>query len=327
MDLRKALISISILLAITVIAIGSYTRLTHAGLGCPDWPGCYGHATVAQIKSETISNLNIDTTKAWTEMVHRYFAGSLALLVLTIGLLNFRKKINIKTSILLLATIVFQAMLGMWTVTWKLLPTVVMGHLLGGFLTLSLLWFLLLDSETVSFNNNTNVNKSTKILSLIVLVTISIQIILGGWTSSNYAALPCLDFPTCNNYLIPDTSLLKNFSTAFNPFHAIGPNYDGGLLDYNSRVLIQLVHRLGAYINLILIAALIAKNFYNNNYFKINIILTSLLILQITLGILNVKLFLPVFVAVSHTTVGVMLLLVIIALNYYNLSNKQHTTK
>ena len=292
MNIRKVLISISILLAITVIAIGSYTRLTHAGLGCPDWPGCYGHATVAQIHNDTIANLNIDTTKAWTEMVHRYFAGSLALLIVAIGFLNFRQKINIKTTILLLVTIVFQALLGMWTVTWKLLPTVVMAHLLGGFLTLSLLWFLLLDSTKMSFNSNLKISKFTKIFSLIALITISIQIILGGWTSSNYAALPCLDFPTCNNYLLPNSDLLKNFTTAFNPLHAIGPNYHGGLLDYNSRVLIQLVHRLGAYINFIIILILIVSNFYNKYYFKINIILISLLILQISLGILNVKLFL-----------------------------------
>ena len=173
MNIRKVLISISILLAITVIAIGSYTRLTHAGLGCPDWPGCYGHATVAQIHNDTIANLNIDTTKAWTEMVHRYFAGSLALLIVAIGFLNFRQKINIKTTILLLVTIVFQALLGMWTVTWKLLPTVVMAHLLGGFLTLSLLWFLLLDSTKMSFNSNLKISKFTKIFSLIALITSS----------------------------------------------------------------------------------------------------------------------------------------------------------
>jgi len=325
MNLRKVLISISILLAITVIALGSYTRLTNAGLGCPDWPGCYGHATVAQIKTETISNLNIDTTKAWTEMVHRYFAGSLALLVFAISFMNFYNRKNIKVSILLICTIIFQALLGMWTVTWKLLPTVVMGHLLGGFLTLSLLWLLLLDSEKFKFQYN--IPKNTKILSFIALITISLQIMLGGWTSSNYAALPCLDFPTCNNHLLPNMELMKNFSTAFNPFHTIGPNYDGGLLDYSSRVLIQLVHRFGAYVNLIIILAIVISNYINKNYFKLNAILLSLLILQITLGILNVKLFLPVFVAVSHTTIGVLLLLVMIALNYFNLSTKVNLTK
>lgn len=320
MNLRKVLISVSILLAITVIALGSYTRLTNAGLGCPDWPGCYGHATVSQIHTDTISNLNIDTTKAWTEMVHRYFAGSLALLVFSISFINLYKRKNIKTSILLISTIIFQALLGMWTVTWKLLPTVVMGHLLGGFLTLSLLWFLLLESSNIKPEHN--IPKSLKNFSLIALFTISLQIILGGWTSSNYAALPCLDFPSCNSHLIPNFDLLKNFATAFNPLHTIGPNYDGGLLDYDSRVLIQLVHRLGAYLNIIIISAIIILNFKNNKYLKLNFALLALLAIQVTLGILNVKLFLPVYIAVAHTTVGVILLLFVIALNYLNLSKQ-----
>ncbi|MBP9722886.1 MAG: COX15/CtaA family protein, partial [Gammaproteobacteria bacterium] len=187
---------LAIILAFIVIILGAYTRLTNAGLGCPDWPGCYGQMIVKN---------NLDT-KAWTEMIHRYLAGSLGLIILITSLFilfkNPSKKILSKVLVfLLLSTVIFQVLLGMWTVTYKLMPTVVMGHLLGGFCTISLLLLLLLNN--LSFRNQIKFNNVTKFIAFLSLLAVCGQIILGGWTSANYAAIPCLDFPACNGQYFP----------------------------------------------------------------------------------------------------------------------------
>ncbi len=319
-NLLVKLLSAAILLAIAVILLGAYTRLTDAGLGCPDWPGCYGKIIV----SDSLAD-GFNARKAWTEMLHRYLAGSLGLLITSISSLiiyshikrNFKSSSNNPSSsialpILLLVTLFFQAALGMWTVTLKLLPTVVMGHLIGGLITLSLLVVLLLQQFT--FTTDIKFTRSTKLICFFTLIIVFIQIILGGWTSSNYAALACLDFPTCNNLLIPSVDTLS----AMNPFLSIGPNYEGGLLNNAMRVTIQLFHRWGALFTAVfVITTSIILILYKNRYYRnFSVFLCSVLITQITLGIINIKWALPIVIAVLHNGIAAILLISLIILNY-----------
>lgn len=316
------LTSLAILLAFSVILLGAFTRLTDAGLGCPDWPGCYGKIVVPkQLGADNYgATWEFNSTKAWTEMAHRYLAGSLGLLIIIISITTLinNLKDNTKSSkslilpVLLLLTLVFQALLGMWTVTLKLLPTVVMGHLIGGLCTISLLVVLLLNN--FRFNNKISFNHSTRLICGLSLIMVFIQIILGGWTSSNYAAIPCIDFPSCNGIYIPEANTLS----AMNPFVSIGPNYEGGLLSNAMRVTIQLFHRWGALLTSILLLCTIFNiRQYNERYYhKYSVFLFALLTIQISLGIINVKWALPLTIAVLHNGVACMLLISMIVLNY-----------
>ena len=193
----KILVKIALMLTFTVILLGAYTRLTDAGLGCPDWPGCYGHLLVP-MKGDAVSAANlafperpVESFKAWNEMIHRYFAGSLGLLILAIFIASFKKTYSLKVRIvssLLLGLVSFQAALGMWTVTMNLMPVVVMAHLLGGFSVftgLFILHLLLRKQQQV-----TKVSRHPlTILACTALVVLILQIALGGWTSTNYASL------------------------------------------------------------------------------------------------------------------------------------------
>ena len=201
-------------LALFVVVLGAYVRLSDAGLGCPDWPGCYGTLTVPQSESaiahaETAyPDQPVEANKAWKEMIHRYFAGTLGLLVLAIFVLGWRARKEIKVSpwlpTFLLILIVFQAALGMWTVTLLLKPVVVTAHLLGGMATLGLLTWLAhrhLGIVSTGFSHADNL----RFWARWALVILFLQIFLGGWTSTNYAALACTDFPTCHGVWMPST--------------------------------------------------------------------------------------------------------------------------
>lgn len=297
----------SVLLAWGVVMLGAYTRLKDAGLGCPDWPGCYGKALAPA-----------GQTKAWIEMIHRYLAGTLVLFVLTILITaifskNKNKKIFIWLFFIIL-TIILQATLGMLTVTLGLLPVVVMGHLLGGMLLLSLLWGLTLE---VNFKPTLDVTMSSslKVMAMIGLILVFLQIALGGWVSSNYAALVCPTFPECQGHLLPP----MDFKSAFNLFSPIGPNYQGGLLGNTPRVTIHVTHRIGALVVAIyvLMMAIVLFLRKNTTLKKMAAIMLFLLIVQISLGILNIVWLLPLPVAVLHNGVAALLLLSMVSFVFY----------
>ena len=216
----KNIVLAATMLALCVVVFGAYVRLTDAGLGCPDWPGCYGTLTVpesvAAIEKAQANypESSIDSKKAWIEMIHRYIAAILGFLILSLAVLAYRKKdeINVKPSLVygLLGLVIAQGMLGMWTVTELVHPGIVTMHLLGGFSTTTLLFWLLLNERKPLTLDQPILNKH-KIMLAIVTVLLVFQIFLGGWTSTNYAALACGDyFPSCLGEMWPDDMDFKN---------------------------------------------------------------------------------------------------------------------
>lgn len=308
------------LLAVGVVLLGAYVRLSDAGLGCPDWPGCYGHLDVPQ-KPQHISAANlafperpVEIHKAWKEMIHRYFAGTLGLLVLGLAVLAWRYRRLPGQPVLLptvlLGLIVFQSLLGMWTVTLQLKPVVVMGHLLGGFATLSLLWLLCLRQSRRAIPL-----AGDPVLTLwawIAMVLVIVQIALGGWVSANYAALACPDFPTCQTAWWPPMDLREGFVL----WRGTGINYEFGVLDNAARVAIHVMHRLGAVLVLAVAGGLCWRLWRTPRLGPLGIWLAIVLLTQIGLGIANVLLVLPLPVAVAHNGVAAMLLLTLVTLNY-----------
>lgn len=316
------------LLAVCVVVLGAYTRLTDAGLGCPDWPGCYGYLWMPETADEIIQaeelfpHAPFEAEKAWPEMVHRYFASTLGFLIILINVFNWKHrrlmKQPIKLPVFLLLLVIMQGLFGMWTVTLNLWPQVVTTHLLGGFTTLSLLWLLSLRLDNRPWPQpSISIRKwiGLKPLAKTALILLIIQIALGGWLSSNYAALACPDFPTCQNQLVPD----MDFADGFNFFQDIGPNYLGGQMDGEARVAIHVTHRVGALVVTFFMLFLIMQLYRNHGSTPLkglaHIILT-LLIIQVGLGISNVIWSLPLWVAVAHNAFGALLLLSLVTLNY-----------
>jgi len=314
----KKLVSFSLGLAIVVIILGAYTRLTDAGLGCPDWPGCYGHLLVpsndahVEAANAAYPERPVESFKAWNEMIHRYFAGTLGLCILAISILAWRQRNSTSMRLpgILLVVVCFQALLGMWTVTLNLLPVVVMGHLLGGFTVLSCLFLLFLTLRPSSTAvGPVNVKPLLPIAAIGVLIVIG-QIALGGWTSANYAALACTEFPVCEG----DWSARLDFAGAFSVPAA--ENYEFGAHSYPERMTMHIVHRFGAVVTACYLVWLAMRLYANRSQSpfmrKAGIILASVLTAQILLGISNIVFSLPLAVAVAHNAVAACLLLVMV---------------
>ncbi len=312
------------LLALIVVMLGAYTRLADAGLGCPDWPGCYGHLTVPQTptavtQAEQTYQQTVEPAKAWKEMIHRYFAGTLGILIVILAVWAIaRKRHNssqpIITPILLVLLVIFQALLGMWTVTWLVLPLVVTAHLLGGMTLVALLWYLTLASRTPQPMVARQTAKF-KFWANLGLIIVAIQIFLGAWTSTNYAAIVCPTFPFCQGNLFPHMELTK----AFDLFHPIGVNYEGGVLDITARVTIQMMHRYGAFITAAYIGILALTLIFSKQaqgLHRIGGFLFLILIIQFALGVANVVWLLPMHIAVAHNGVAAILLLTMVTLVY-----------
>lgn len=258
----RRLALVGLVLCFVVVVLGAYVRLNAAGLGCPDWPGCYGHITPTGAAANAASqaaypNMPLHEGKAWKEMIHRYAASTLGLIILVIAALAIttRKQriVNVPLAVGLFITVVVQGILGMLTVTWLLKPLIVTLHLIFGLTTLSLLWWLFLSLRTGSRGGVRFAGaSSTSTYSdrappphramLVALIALGIQIALGGWTSSNYAAVACPDFPKCQASWIPDT----DYKDAFVLWRGLGVNYEGGILQHPARVAIHYTHRLGA---------------------------------------------------------------------------------
>lgn len=312
--------------ALGVIALGAFTRLIDAGLGCPDWPGCYGHLVV--------TDSPFVAYKAWAEMVHRYFVGGLSLFLLVIvGIIFSKREIRIRSNVVLamglILLLIYQIALGRWTVTMKLLPVVVSQHLLGGFLILSTLWLLYLNNK-VNLAKNAQMKKNSGmfVLAIIGLILLFLQIMLGAWTSTNYASLSCPDFPFCVN---EHPYLPMYFNKAFTLLSPIGVNYEGGVLPEAVRQTIQMTHRIGAlivFVYMFIFGVIAMQKFKNHSdTLKVIYVILGLLTIQVCIGIANIILKLPVVSAVSHNLVAALLLLSVITLVFKLATNKRSTRK
>ena len=311
-------IGVALVLTLLVIVLGAYTRLSDAGLGCPDWPGCYGQLLgvpeqPAEIEKaeQAYPGWRVEVDKAWIEMVHRYFAGGLGLIILMLTAFAFIvAKQRRGIMLFLLGLVTFQALLGMWTVTLLLQPLVVVAHLLGGFTVLSLLWWLYLD-RWFKPKRATVHTRALYRVTLVALVLLVMQITLGGWTSTNYAALACVDFPLCQGAWIPEADYRGGFR-----FIIDERNYEYGVLNSPQRTAIHVVHRFGALIVAVFFVVFLAKLFMQGSILirRIALGISALLVTQIVLGISNVVLSLPLTVAVLHNAVAALLLLSLLLL-------------
>lgn len=318
----KKLILVTALLAFGVIVLGAYVRLSDAGLGCPDWPGCYGklspaHAAEHIAKAEAAQpGGSVSAPKAWKEMVHRYFASTLGLFILIIGVMAWVKRdqrmqgVGLPTFLIVL--VILQGLLGMWTVTLLLKPVIVTLHLLGGVTTLALLvWLGLRQSRDIP-EMRTQDAAGMKNWAQTALAVVFIQIALGGWVSSNYAALACADFPACNGAWWPE----MDFTHAFHFTRELGKTVQGELLSLASLTAIHWVHRVGALLTFLLLAALVFKMLRIPALAKLGGVIGLVLVIQVSLGIANVLFSLPLPVAVAHNGVAALLLLTLVMLNF-----------
>lgn len=302
----KGLVLSGIALASVVVVLGAYTRLVDAGLGCPDWPGCYGFLSVPASPEEVAAaealfpDSPVEPDKAWPEMVHRYFAASLGLLALAIWTVAWRRRMLMTVPIAFVVLVIAQGIFGAWTVTLKLWPQVVTVHLLGGFATLALLWVYALRIGAV---RSLPVPGKLAGHAAVAIGIVVLQVALGGWTSSNYAALACPDFPACHGSLLPD----MDFRAGFNLAQDVGPNYLGGVMTSEARVAIQMTHRLGAFIVLLAVGWLAFRLVGPLRW-----ALAGVLIVQFGLGVANVLAQLPLAVATLHNAGAALLLLALI---------------
>ena len=304
--------------ALFVIVFGAFVRLSNAGLSCPDWPTCYGHMTWPTQEHEVASANNafpdrpVESGKAWREQVHRILVGGLSLLTFALAGWAWWRRRDLRglstAPVAAAVVIVFQALLGMWTVTLKLLPAVVMAHLLGGMLLFALLAYTAL-RLSIAPAGNADTTRLRR-LSLLALGVLALQIALGGWTSSNYAALACgNDFPKCLGFWWPPT----DFREGFVLWRGIGANYEGGVLDTAARSAIQLTHRIGALLTFLVIGAVAVTATRRVATRAFGAIVGFLLLLQIALGIGNVVLGLPLQVAIAHNGVAALLMVALLA--------------
>ena len=309
------LLRISIVTAFVVVVLGAYTRLSDAGLGCPDWPGCYGNIAVPvsqdhiDLSNENYASRPLEQDKAWKEMIHRYAAGTLGLLILALAVMAWKNRQGddkIFLPVVLVILVVFQALLGMWTVTLLLKPIIVMGHLLGGMTILLLLvWSYLKQRHPAQY---AAAGRSPLFgWAVLGLAVVFIQISLGGWVSANYAALICPDLPVCRGQWWPPMDFLEGFI----PWRGLGKNYEFGVLGPEARTAVHISHRIGALVTLIIVGMIAVKSMLssNNRIRHTGIALLLVLLAQFSLGVANILLTLPIGVAVAHNAVAALLLL------------------
>jgi cytochrome c oxidase assembly protein subunit 15 len=314
------------LLALGVVVLGGYTRLSDSGLGCPDWPGCFGQIAPTQ-NAEHYANESA-WHKAWVEMRHRYAAEFLGLIVVIIAALSIRARrepgVRMKFAVVLLVLVVLQGMLGMLTVTWLLTPLVVTAHLLGGLTTFALLLWLWLSMRAearpvdgfsvLAGNVIVESGGRARIWAAIALAALAIQVALGGWTSSNYATIACPDVPTCQNQWVPAEA---DFRNAFVLWRGHTVNHAGGVLDHPARVAIHFTHRVGAVVasTLLLIAAFLALRGLGAGPRWAGLAVLAALAAQVFIGVFMVLRAFPLELAAAHNAGAALLVAATVLLN------------
>jgi len=316
----RKLVLLAACLALVVIVVGGYVRLEDAGLGCPDWPGCYGQLIGVPEQAHEVAKAEqafpgktVDVGRARTEMFHRYLAGTLGLLILAIAAVAWRRRDELRQSpwlaTALVVLVAFQAALGMWTVTMLLKPAIVTLHLLGGMATLALLAWLALRELRPTAPAAAARLRPWAALGLAVLIA---QIALGGWVSANYAALACTDFPTCNGRWLPPMDLQH----AFHMVRELGVTAAGAPLSHEALTAIHWTHRLGALITVLYLGGLAVVLLRASGLAVHGALLLTLLAAQAALGVANVVASQPLALAVAHNAGAALLLTIVVVLNF-----------
>ncbi|MGF1525968.1 MAG: heme A synthase [Candidatus Competibacterales bacterium] len=318
-----ALILTALGLTFVIIVFGAFVRLSDAGLGCPDWPGCYGHLVIPAgeqwipAANESFPERPVELAKAWIEMIHRHLAKFLGLLIIALAFVAWRRRrVSGRSpwlSVGLVGLVVFQGILGAWTVTLQLKPLVVTAHLLGGMAIFALLGLLALRQLPWPTLADGGARRLRPFVWLGLGLVVG-QIFLGGWTSTNYAALACPDFPTCHTRWWPPA---MDFQQGFVLWRGLGVNYEYGVLSPEARVAVHMAHRLGALVVVAYWGALLLALGLGVRAAVVRwlgLAVGVALALQVALGIANIVWLLPLGVAVAHNGAAALLLLATTAL-------------
>ncbi len=320
----RRLIGLTALATLVLIMLGAYVRLSDAGLGCPDWPGCYGKLTPSAAANEINQAIAkqggehgwVSMSKAWKEMAHRYMASLLGLAIIAIAWMAIRHRRVLGQSpllaVVLVGVVIMQGLFGKWTVTLLLRPAIVTGHLLGGMLTFGLLVWLWQRQRTVPRYVDAEPAVALQWPALIALLLLIVQIFLGGWTSTNYAALACADLPTCQQSWWPET----NFADAFHLFRELGKTAEGAGLPIAALTAIHMSHRIGAIVLTLYLIWLVRRIMVLSELRGLGLALLGVLVLQIVLGLSNVYVSLPLPVAVFHNGGAALLVGLMVVLNF-----------
>jgi cytochrome c oxidase assembly protein subunit 15 len=303
----RTLAAATVVLTFVVVVVGAYVRLSDAGLGCPDWPLCYGRP---------IPDHHEDA-KAWKEMGHRYLAGALGMLIFGLALAAWRKRASPWLATAIAALVVFQAALGKWTVTMLLKPAIVVAHLAGGMTLLALLtWFFL--QRTSARMAGARVLRGSAVPALAV---VALQIVLGGWVSANYAALACPDLPLCLGQAVPP----MDFGNAFHVLRELGRTGEGELLPQAALIAIHWSHRMFALVVVCVVgwAALAACKVSK----PVGSTIALLLLVQFSLGVANVVSNLPLALAAAHNAGAAALLVGLVVLNFFAFRDHTSTSR
>lgn len=301
-------------LTFDLVLFGAFTRLSDSGLGCPDWPGCYGYASpigasahIAQAQSAMPTG-PVTFHKAWIEMIHRYLAMLVGVLILTLAAFSWRADRSLwGWPSLSLLWVCVQGAFGALTVTMKLFPLFVTLHLLGGMLLLGLLTIQLV-RQRHSYEKTAAQPLPFKLYLLTVLTVLSvfIQTGLGAWVSSNYAVLACDTYPLCQNSWWPD----MNLSKAFELWRPLGQDASGQALPFQALTAIHMVHRWHAVVPALLILW-VARSWMTMGLRKQGWLLIGVLFLQFVTGISNAVLGWPMLAALMHTGSAAVLLVLL----------------
>jgi heme a synthase len=287
-------------LAFVVVVLGAYVRLSDAGLGCPDWPLCYGQPLPGDIADSDA------LARAWKEMGHRYLAGTLGFLIVLLALWSWRVRRSSWLATSILALVLVQATLGAWTVTMLLKPAIVTAHLAGGMAILGLLAWLALEQFSHAAKY-----EALRFPAVAALAMLAVQIALGGWVSSNYAALACPDLPLCLGHVLPP----MDFRNGFHVLRELGQAPDGELLTREALTAIHWTHRVSA----LLVAAIVGWAVYRT--WKLSrtlaMVIGALLVIQFSLGVANVAVSRPLPLAAAHNAGAALLLVALVVLNFF----------
>jgi heme a synthase len=319
----KKLVVFMMILTLAIVMLGAWVRLTDAGLGCPDWPGCYGNLLPSQSKEKIAAAVAeqggehgpVSMGKAWREMIHRYFAKILGLLAIIAVVIAWVKRRELHQSpwlaTALLGVIICQGLFGMWTVTLKLMPIIVTGHLMGGMLVFSMLVWLWQRQRSAFKYRDAEPAAALKTAATIGLVLLTAQVFLGGWTSTNYAALACNDLPTCQAKWWPD----MKWQDAFDFTRELGKTDSGASIGLPELTAMHFTHRMGAIVVFLFLGWLGSKALKTDGLKGIGIAILVGLVVQISLGLSNVRWSLPLPIAVLHNGGAAFLMGCLVVLN------------